>query len=58
MATRERRFGRSQAKTLKDLARESVIAAYEITATVELEPDGEWRFVSATWQPADPASLL
>ena len=51
-------FGRSKAKQLKDLAKESVIAAYEITAKVEREADGEWRFVSASWSPADPASLL
>ncbi|HEY8206855.1 MAG TPA: hypothetical protein VIG99_05190 [Myxococcaceae bacterium] len=51
-------FGRSEAKTLKDLAKESVIAAYEITARVERESDGEWRFVSASWATADAASLL
>lgn len=51
-------FARSKAKTLKELARESVIGAWEITARVELEADGEWRFVSASWKPADPASLL
>ena len=51
-------FARSKAKTLKELARESVIGAYEITAKVELEADGEWRFVSASWKEADPASLL
>lgn len=50
-------FGRSRAKTLKDLAKESTVSAYEITAAVELEPD-EWRFVSASWQQADPPSLL
>jgi len=51
-------FARSKAKTLKELARESVIGAWEITARVELEADGEWRFVSASWKQADPASLL
>lgn len=51
-------FGRSRAQTLKDLAKESTVSAYEITATVELESDGEWRFVTASWQQADPTSLL
>lgn len=51
-------FGRSQAKVLQDLAKESVIASYEITARLEREPDGEWRFVTATWRQADPSSLF
>jgi hypothetical protein len=51
-------FGRSKAKTLKDLAKESVISAYEITGRVELEADGEWRFVHASWRNADPSSLF
>jgi hypothetical protein len=51
-------FGRSQAKLLKDLARESVIGSYEITARVEKEGDGEWRFVSASWREADPSAFF
>jgi len=51
-------FGRSEAKLLKDLARESVVASYEITARVEKEADGEWRFVSASWRRVDPGSLF
>lgn len=51
-------FGRSKAKELKDLAKDSVIAAYEITGEVRREPDGEWRFVSAAWEQVEPASLL
>jgi len=51
-------FGRSKAKELKDLAKESVIAAYEINADVKREADGEWRFVAASWEQVEPASLL
>ena len=51
-------FGRSKAKTLKDLAKESEISAYEITAQVALEADGEWRFTTASWKTADPSSLF
>lgn len=51
-------LARSQAKLLKDLARESVVGSYEITGKVERESDGEWRFVSAGWKEADPGSLL
>ena len=51
-------FGRSKAKELKDLAKESVIAAYEITGEVRREEDGEWRFVAAAWEQVEPASLL
>ena len=51
-------FARSEAKLLKDLAREGVVASYEITARVEKEADGEWRFVSASWRQADPGSLF
>ena len=47
-------FGRSDAKELKDLARESVVSSYQIDATFEREPDGEWRAVSARYQQADP----
>jgi len=51
-------FGRSKAKELKDLAKESVIGAYEVTADVRREADGEWRFVAASWEQVEPASLL
>jgi len=51
-------FGRSKAKELKDLAKESVIAAYEVKGEVRREADGEWRFVTATWAQVEPASLL
>jgi len=51
-------FGRSKAKELKDLAKESVIAAYEVTGEVRREADGEWRFVSAAWAQVEPASLV
>jgi len=51
-------FGRSDAKVLKDLAKDSVLSSYQITATAELEPDGEWRFVSARYQEIDPTQFL
>jgi hypothetical protein len=51
-------FGRSRAKELKDLAKESVIAAYQVTGEVKREADGEWRFVSASWEQVEPATLL
>lgn len=51
-------FGRSDATRLRDLARSSVFAAYQIDAVAEREADGEWRFVSAQVTPLDPAQLL
>lgn len=47
-------FGRSDAKQLKDLARESVLSAYEVTATSQHEADGQWRFVEAKYRQLDP----
>jgi hypothetical protein len=51
-------FGRSDAKELKDLARDSVLSSYLIDAKLEKEADGEWRFVWAKPQQIDPASLF
>jgi len=51
-------FGRSDAKTLKDLAKDSVMSSYQINASVEREADGEWRFVSADYQEVDPLQFL
>ena len=43
-------FGRSAAKELKDLARDSELSRYQIDATLEKERDGEWRFVTAQYR--------
>ena len=51
-------FGRSEATDLKDLAKESVISAYEITARLQRESDGEWRFVWAKWRQVDATALF
>lgn len=51
-------LGRSEAKQLKDLARESVLGSYRIQAKAEKEPDGEWRFVWASHEPVDPMEPL
>lgn len=50
-------FGRSEAKLLKDLAKESVLSAYRIDGVLEREEDGEWRFVSARYRQLDPGEL-
>ena len=47
-------FGRSDARSLKDLAKESVLSAWWIRARAEPEPDGDWRFVWAEYQSAEP----
>ncbi len=51
-------FGRSDAKELKDLAKESVIESFVIEGKVVREDDGEWRFLSAKYRRADPGELL
>jgi ketosteroid isomerase-like protein len=51
-------FGRSDAKLLKDLAKESVMGSYEITAKVVKEADGEWRFISARWRQVESSGLF
>jgi hypothetical protein len=51
-------FGRSEAKELKDLAKDSILSAERVDARLEKEPDGEWRFVWAKHQSIDPASLF
>lgn len=40
-------FGRSEAKSLAELAGQTDLTAYLIELSAELEEDGEWRFVSA-----------
>jgi hypothetical protein len=50
-------LGRSDAKTLKELAAQSQVQGYEIDGELELE-DGDWRFVSASHQPLDPSQFL
>jgi hypothetical protein len=46
-------FVRSDAKQLKDVARDTVIGSYQIDARAEKEADGEWRFVWAAHRPVD-----
>lgn len=50
-------FGRSNAKQLKDLAKDSVMSAYQIDAQVERESDGEWRFVEASYREIDASQF-
>ena len=51
-------FGRSQAETLENLARESVLSAYRIDARFEKQQDGEWRVVSAKHRGLSPGELF
>ncbi len=51
-------FGRSNAKQLAELARDSVMSAYEIEAKAQREADGAWRFVWARHRPVDGSALL
>ena len=50
-------FGRSNAVTLKELAKESELSSYAIEAKLEKERD-DWKFVSAKHRPIDPAEFL
>jgi hypothetical protein len=50
-------LGRSDAKTLKELAAQSQVQGYEIDGALELE-GGQWRFLSATHLPLDPSQFL
>ena len=43
-------FARSKAKSAAELQPGTVASAYRITATLDKQ-DGEWKFVSATYQP-------
>jgi hypothetical protein len=51
-------FGRSEADTLENLARESVLSAYFIDARFEKQADGEWRVVSAKHRGMSPGELF
>lgn len=51
-------FGRSDAKTLKDLAKESVMSSYQIDAQLEREPDDEWRVVKASYKAIDASQFF
>jgi hypothetical protein len=51
-------FGRSDAKSFKDLAKDSVVSAEQIDARLEKEADGEWRYVWAKHAQVDPSSLF
>ena len=44
-------FGRSEAASLENLARESVMGSYRVDAALTRESDGEWRFTGASWHP-------
>ena len=50
-------FGRSEAKALEQLAKQSVMSAYAIDAKLEKEPDGRWRVVWARYQPIEGRNL-
>jgi hypothetical protein len=50
-------LGRSDAKTLKELAAQSQVQGYEIDGVLELEGE-QWRFISATHRPLDPTQFL
>jgi hypothetical protein len=50
-------FGRSNATTLKELAKESELSSYAVEAKLEKEQD-DWKFVSAKHRPIDPAEFL
>ncbi len=51
-------FGRSQAESFENLARESVLSAYLIEATFERQEDGEWRAVKASHRPLSATELF
>ncbi len=50
-------FGRANAASVKELPQASVFGQYEITGALELEQDGIWRFVSASYRPVDATQL-
>jgi len=50
-------FGRSNAATLKELAKESELSSYAIEAKLEKERD-DWKFLSAKHRSIDPAEFL
>jgi hypothetical protein len=50
-------FGRSNAATLKELAKESELSSYAIEAKLEKERD-DWKFVAAKHRPIDPTEFL
>ncbi len=43
-------FGRSDAKELQNLTKESVMGSYRVEGKLTRESDGQWRFVSASWR--------
>jgi hypothetical protein len=51
-------FGRSDARSLRDLARDSVMSAWAVDATLAREGDGEWRVVSESHRSLSPDELL
>jgi hypothetical protein len=50
-------FGRSRAQSLKELAKQSVMASYQLDLRAEQEEDGQWRFVWAQYRPYDVTRL-
>jgi hypothetical protein len=51
-------FHRSEAQELAQIARESVLNAWEVAGTFEKEQDGEWRVVEARHRQLAPTELL
>jgi hypothetical protein len=51
-------FGRSEAETLENLARDSVLSAYLIEARFDKQADGVWRVVSAKHRSLSPGDLF
>ncbi|OJH39429.1 hypothetical protein [Cystobacter ferrugineus] len=51
-------FGRSEADTLENLARDSVLSAYLIDARFDKQADGVWRVVGAKHRSLSPGELF
>ena len=51
-------FGRSDAKSLKDLAKDSVMSAYAVDLDFAKEADGAWRVTAERHRPLAPDELL
>jgi hypothetical protein len=51
-------FHRSEAQTMEELTKESVLNAFEIQGSFEKEQDGEWRVVEARHRQVAPTELF
>ena len=51
-------LGRSTASRVEELGRDASLAAWRLELDWVREEDGEWRIVSARWDPIPPAELL